>query len=115
MQENENKKGGSRSENGGAIETAYRTKRQVGPVVNKEGGQLLLLPLTTYEQKQHYIMLQKIKISNRHQISQTKILFWLDFHADHESKLRFHSECLYKEKSENKVLTQKIKLKKTVN
>jgi len=52
-------------------------------------------------------MHQKIKILNRHQISQTKIPFWLDFHADHESKLRFHNECLYREKSENKVLTQK--------
>ena len=38
MQEIENKKGGGgKSENGGVIETAYRTKRQVGPVVNKEG------------------------------------------------------------------------------
>jgi len=39
----------------------------------------------------------------------------LDFHADHESKLRFHSECLYREKSEQQVLTQKITTQTTVN
>jgi len=33
----------------------------------------------------------------------------LDFHTDHESKLRFHSECLYKEKSEEKVSNAKNK------
>jgi len=42
----------------------------------------------------------KLKNPNDHQISQTKIPFWLVFHADHESKLRFHSEGLYREKSE---------------
>jgi len=29
-------KGGCRFENGGVVETAYRTKWQVGPTVNKE-------------------------------------------------------------------------------
>jgi len=57
-------------------------------------------------------ILSKPKSSNFHQISQTKIPFWLDFHADHESKFRFHSEYLYREKSEKKVLTQKIKTQK---
>jgi len=33
----------------------------------------------------------------------------LDFHGDHESKFRFHSECLYREKSEEKVSNPKNK------
>ena len=50
--------------------------------------------------------------SNSHQISQTKISFWLTFHVDHESKLKFHSKGLYREKSEKQVLTPKNKTQK---
>jgi len=59
-------------------------------------------------------LFKKFENSNSHQISQTKISFCLDFHTDHESKLRFHSECFYRDKSEEKVSTQKIKLKKEI-
>ena len=76
----------------------------MGPTVNKEGRRSTpssssssrKTPTTTISS------LQNLKTSNVHQISQTKIPFWLDFYADHESKLRFDSECLYREKSEEK-------------
>jgi hypothetical protein len=51
------------------------------------------------EQHKNHQSFKFFKTSNIHQISQTKIPFCLDFHADHESKLIFHSECLYREKS----------------
>ncbi len=52
-------------------------------------------------------MLQKIKISKRHQISQTNIPFCLVFRADHETMLRFHRGDLCREKSKQQLQIEK--------
>ena len=100
----------NRSVTGGAIETAYRTKSgshwSRGKNSSPQNFQFM------WKQHQNTTILSKLKSSNVHQISQTKIPFWVDFHADRESKIRFHSECLYREKSEQQVLTQKNKTQK---
>jgi len=69
---------------------------------------LFLLPLATWINNTKNIEASKVKISTRHQISQTNIPFCLVFRADHETILRFHRRGLCREKSKQPLRISKI-------
>ena len=117
MQKKKLKKGGWRSEKWGCNSKLHIWQNWV-PLVKGEEVNFFFPTNKLFHVKQKgetNTIFKFFENSNSHQISQTKIPFWLDFHGDHESKLRFHSECLYRDKSEHQVLTQKNKTKKKVN
>ena len=104
---------------GGAKEKLHiGQKLSVGLTVNKEGRSTTpssssssrKTPTTTTPS------LQNLKTSNVHQIAQTKISFWLDFHADHKSNLDFTvNVCIERKVKKKSFDPKKIKLKKIVN